>query len=146
MGSPISPIVANLYIEDFEIKAISTAEHPPRIGKRYVDDTSVVTESSRKEKFLEHINKMDPHIHFTAEDAKADGSIPVLDTLVMPQSDYSLFTSVYRKPTHTDLYLQWDSHHHLAAKFSVMNTLKHRAKTVPTTCYSNRKKTTSKEH
>ena len=39
-------------------------------------------------------------------------------------------TLVYRKPTHTDLYLHWDSHHHLAAKFSVINTLKHRAKTV----------------
>ena len=48
----------------------------------------------------------------------------------MLQSDNSLLTSVYRKPTHTDLYLQWDGHHHLSAKFSVINTLKHRAKTV----------------
>ena len=48
----------------------------------------------------------------------------------MPQSDYSLHTSVYRKPTYTDLYLQWDSHHHLSAKYSAINTLKHRAKAV----------------
>ena len=27
-------------------------------------------------------------------------------------------------------YLQWDSHHHLSAKYSVINTLTHRAKTV----------------
>ena len=33
----------------------------------------------------------------------------------------------------TDQYLQWDSHHHLSAKFSVINTLIHRAQTV----YSN---------
>ena len=33
---------------------------------------------------------------------------------------------MYRKPTHTDLYLQWDSHHQLSAKFSVINTLRHR--------------------
>ena len=39
-------------------------------------------------------------------------------------------TSVYRKPTHTYLYLHWNSHLHLSAKFSVINTLKHRAKTV----------------
>ena len=37
---------------------------------------------------------------------------------------------MYRKPTHTDQYLQWNSHHHLSAKFSVINTLKHRTKTV----------------
>ena len=86
--------------------------------------------SARKEEFLEHINNIDPHIQFTTEDAKPDGSIPFLDTIVMPQPDKSLTTSVYRKPTHTDLYSWWDCHHHLSAKFSVINTLKHRAKTV----------------
>ena len=33
---------------------------------------------------------------------------------------------MYRKPTHTDQYLQWDSHHNLSVKFSVINTLSHR--------------------
>ena len=114
MGSPISPTVANLYIEDFEIRPISSAVHPPSIWKRFVDDTFVVIESPRKEEFLDHINNMDPHIQFTTEDAKPDGSLPFLDTIVLIQPDNSLLTSVYRKPTHTDLYLQCDSHHHLA--------------------------------
>ena len=130
MGSPISPIVTNLHMEVFETKAISSAVHPPSIWKRFVDDTFVVIESSRKEEFLDHINNLDPHIQFTTEDAKPDGSLPFLDTLVQKQPDNSLLTSVYRKPTHTDLYLQWDSHHHLSAKYSVINTLRHRAKTV----------------
>ena len=39
---------------------------------------------------------------------------------------------IYRKPTHTDQYLQWDSHHHLSAKYSVISTLTHRAQTVCT--------------
>ena len=76
------------------------------------------------------INSIDPHIQYTSEDAKEDGSIPFLDAIIMPQSDSFLLTSVYRKPTHTDLYLHWNSHHHLSAKFSIINTLKHRAKTV----------------
>ena len=42
----------------------------------------------------------------------------------------SLSISVYSKPTHTDQYLQWDSHHHLSAKFSVIQTLSHRTSTV----------------
>ena len=32
MGSPVSPIVANLYMEYFEQKALSTATHPPDSG------------------------------------------------------------------------------------------------------------------
>ena len=129
MGSFISPIVANLYMDNFETK-IRTAEYPPRIWKRYVDDTCVVIDSANKERFLEHINNIDPHFQFTTEDAKADESIPFLDTTVMPHPDNSLLTLVYRKPTHTDLYLHRDSRHHLSANFSVINTIKHRAKPV----------------
>ena len=33
MGSPVSPIVANLYMEYFEQKALSTAPHPPVLGQ-----------------------------------------------------------------------------------------------------------------
>ena len=55
---------------------------------------------------------------------------PLLDTTVKPEADDSLSITVYRKPTHTDQYLQWDSHHHLSDKFSVINALSHRAKTV----------------
>ena len=42
MGSPVSPIVANIYVETFENRAISTALHLPRMWKRYVDDTFVI--------------------------------------------------------------------------------------------------------
>ena len=32
MGSPVNPIVANLYMEYFEQKALSTTSHPPGYG------------------------------------------------------------------------------------------------------------------
>ena len=58
------------------------------------------------------------------------GSIPFLDTIVKPEADGTLSITVYKKPTHTDQYLQWDSHHHLSAKLSIIHTLSHRASTV----------------
>ena len=63
------------------------------------------------------------------EDNKEDRSIPFLDTIVKPEADGTLSITMYRKPTHTDQDLEWDSHHHLSAKFSVIHTLSHRAST-----------------
>ena len=48
MGSPISPIVANLYMGNFEVEAIRSAAHPPYLWKRNVDDTFTVIDSSHK--------------------------------------------------------------------------------------------------
>ena len=123
MGSPVRPIVANLYMEYLEQKALSTVPTLPRFWYRYVDDTFVIHKEV-------HINSVDPAIRFTVEDNKEDGSIPFLDTIVKPEADGTLSITVYRKPIHTVQYLQWDSHHHLSAKFSVIHTLSHRASTV----------------
>ena len=62
-----------------------------------------------------------------------NGTIPFLDTLVTPLADNSLSFQVYQKPTHTDQYLQWESHHNLSSMYSVIGTLTHRANLVCTT-------------
>ena len=130
MGSPISPIVENLYMEDFEVKAINTSPHPSSLWKRFVDDTFVVIKSAHKRSFLDHINSLDQHIQFASEDSRTGGSMLFLDILVTPRQDDSLSTAAYRKPTHTDLYLQWDSHHTISSKYSVVGILHHRVKTI----------------
>ena len=79
------------------------------------------TRKFTKNDFLQHINSVDPAIKFTVDDNKEDGSISLLDTIVKPEVDGGLSITVYRKPTHTDQYLQWDSHYNLSAKFSVIN-------------------------
>ena len=84
-------------------------------------------QKTQKEEFIEHVNSIDDKIKFMSEESHSDGSMPYLDTLVTPRSDGNLNTTVYRKPTHIDLYLQWDNHHTIAAKYSVVNTCHHRA-------------------
>ena len=57
-------------------------------------------------------------------------SFPSWTPLLNQRLNGTLSITVYRKPTHTDQYLQCNSHHHLSAKFSVIHTLSHRASTV----------------
>ena len=62
-------------------------------------------------------------IKFTIE-KEQNGELPILDTLVKHHTDGSLSSSsVYRKWTHTDKYLDFQFHHPLAHKLSVLRTL-----------------------
>ena len=57
MGSPVSPIVANLYMEHFEGEVLRSASHPPRYWNRFVDDTWVIQQHAYRQLFLDHISK-----------------------------------------------------------------------------------------
>jgi hypothetical protein len=63
-------------------------------------------------------------------DTETDGHISFLDIDVYRKPDRSLGHREYRKPTHTNLYLNATSHHHPATKQAVLSTLVHRAKAV----------------
>ena len=130
MGSPIRPIVANLYMESFAMRALQSSPNPPSVWKRFVDDTFVIMKKAHKEEFLTHLNSVDNNIQFTTEESRPDGSLPFLDILITPDKDGRLDTTVYRKPTHMDQYLQWDSHHTISSKYSVVGTLHYTARTI----------------
>ena len=117
-------------MEDFGSKAINSSPQPPYLWKRYVDDTFTIIKAMQKTNFLECLSSIDQHMQFTSKESRQDGSMPFLDILITPKEDGSLSTIVYGKPTHTDLYLQWDSNHRVSSKYSVVGTLHHRVQTI----------------
>ena len=89
------------------------------IWKRYVDDTFTILDRDQVDGFLQNLNNQQPTIRFTMETEK-DNSIPFLDTSRIRDSNGLLTTSVYRKPTHTDQYLAYDSHHPQSVKRGIV--------------------------
>jgi hypothetical protein len=62
-------------------------------------------------------------------ETEKDGHLPFLDIDIYRETDGCLGHKIYRKPTHTNLYLQQNSHHNPANKQSVLTSLIYRAKT-----------------
>ena len=62
MGSPLSPIVVNLYMEDLEHNIIATAPEDcqQRSWKRYVGDVTCLVHTVKAEKLQQHMNTVDP--------------------------------------------------------------------------------------
>ena len=130
MGSPLSPIIADLYMEQFERDVKVLSENKPKIWLRYVDDIISIWEHGREalEKFLSHLNSHRDSIKFSME-VEMNGCLPFLDVTIHKEGN-KLYTSVYRKPTHTDRYLNYNLYHHPKIKSGRVKCLAHRARTI----------------
>ena len=83
MGSPLSPIIASLFMEKFEQKALSTTPSKPERWSRYVDDTFFIWAHGKEEpeKFVDNLNKQSYFIKFTME-MEDIHCLPFLDTII----------------------------------------------------------------
>ena len=59
---------------------------------------------------LDHLDGISSFIKFTYEH-EVDGRLPFLDVLVTRRHNGALNTTIYHKPTHTKLCVQFTSHH-----------------------------------
>lgn len=113
MRSPLAPVIADIFMEGLECKTLEQAHLKSLFYHRYVDDTFIVWQHGQTavDDFICALNSMYDSIKFTVEH-EVDGKLPsFLYILVECWSDETLSCTVYRKKTHTDLYLYRHSHH-----------------------------------
>ena len=86
VGSLCSPVVANIYMEYFENLALGPElPIPVKDWKRYVDDVFSIIPKGNRNKMLQYLNSIDPHIKSTIEQPNEEGGIPFLDTSQTPR-------------------------------------------------------------
>jgi len=128
MGSPLSPILANIFLLTLESKIVSKNNNII-LWCRYVDDVFAIIRSRFQDTILTQLNNFHPSISFTTEEEQ-NGKIPFLDILITTMDDGAFNFTVYRKSTHTNRYLNFDSFHAFSHKQSVIDSLVTRAYTI----------------
>ena len=127
MGSPLSPILTEIYMTDLVEKALLISPYHSVCWYRKVDDTFVILQPDQDpQQLLDHLNAQQPRIKFTIENEN-NNQLPFLDVLVTRTPNNELSTSVYRKPTHTDQFIHHQSNHPPKVKTGIITTLTRRA-------------------
>lgn len=134
MGSPLSPLLAEIYMNNFEkiiFKSNSNLVNCIQFWARYVDDIFCIwTGTDRNlDQFLNYINSIHEKIQFTIE-KENNNSINFLD-LTITKNSGKLNFSIYRKPTTTDTLIHAESKQSVSIKLSPFHSLIHRLLQVP---------------
>ena len=125
MGSPLGPVLAGIFMVDLETKVMPTVKKHMTPWWRYVDDTIAYIKVNDIEKVLTAINAHHENIKFTYE-LEDNDSISFLDVKIF-RNGRRIETSVYRKPTNTDVYIHWNAFAPTVWKKGTLNTLVLRA-------------------
>ena len=136
MGSPLAPSLANMFLANLENRLLNAkfttatrlSQTHPNLYLRYVDDiVAVFEDEANAELFLDVLNNLHPSIQFTME--VGNKSLAFLDVNICIDCS-TLSTNVYRKPTHTGLFLNYHAVAPLAWKKGLIMCLLHRAKLI----------------
>ena len=121
MGSPLSPLLAEIYMSHFEDMILNRENkffECIKFWKHYVDDILVVWSGSERQinLFNNYLNSIYPKIQFTTE--IGNKSIPFLDLQISIINNHFEY-QIYRKPSFTDTIIPYSSYDPLNTKLSV---------------------------
>ncbi|XP_050298299.1 uncharacterized protein LOC126737438 [Anthonomus grandis grandis] len=139
MGSPLSPLLADTFMNHFESNNI--LNNNPYLSNilyyyRYVDDCILLWNGNKQNlsDFLSFINNIHPKIKFTLE-VEINKTITFLDLLIKNVNNKHDF-EIYRKPSHTGTIIHNESFHPFSHKAAALNSYVNRALQIPQTTES----------
>ena len=128
MGSPLGPTLANVFMCHFENIWLEKwpAHFKPIVYRRFVNDTFLLFRTKdHVEKFKNFFNKQHKNIKFTSE-IEENGSLSFLDITITRENN-KFVTSVYRKPTFSGIFTNFESFIPEIHKRGLIETLLHRS-------------------
>jgi len=125
MGSPLSPTLADIVMQDLESKVINNLNIEFPFYFRYVDDIVLCTPENRLQDIVNTFNNIHPRLQFTFE-REENRTINFLD-LSLVVSEERLILDWYKKDTCSGRYLSYFSNHPLCHKIGTIYGLVDRA-------------------
>jgi hypothetical protein len=133
MGSPISSTIAEIYLQFLEEIYIKQWLESKEVlyYKRYRDDILIIFDQNKTDEktIMIHMNNIDKHLEFKLSEEE-NNTINYLD-LSIHRNTKSTDFGIYRKPTHTDVIVQFSSNHPLKHKLAALNFYTYRMLTLP---------------
>ena len=125
MGSPLGPLLANVFMGSIE-ETLELAGKMPPFYKRYVDDTlTIMPDTKSAANFLQFLNNCHTSVKFNME-TEVNGLLPFLGMHLLNRAA-QIETKVYIKPINTSLLLHYQSHVDMRYKRGLLRTMLDRA-------------------
>ena len=125
MGNTLSPILADIYMDEYQKQHLHEINIPNKIW-RYVDDILIITKMNKQQldKYVYDLNKIPGKIRFTSEFEQSD-KINYLDTTLTKTTinNETLKIRWFRKDTAADRLLNYKSSHGKSIKNNIVKNM-----------------------
>ena len=129
MGSPLGSLIANIFMCELETAIIPKLNI--KMWTRYVDDTFAFVKPEEVDHIHRTLNEYEPKIQFTYE-MENERKLSFLDVTI--ERNDILETSVYRKKTNNNIYMNWYSYSPRSWKIGTLRNLVRRAIMISSEC------------
>ena len=123
--SLLGVVIANIFMVELGTTLVPKLEDHVQKCRRFVDDMFAYVKIGSVEYVLSVLNSFHKNIKFTYKEEQ-NSTLPCLDVLFIRDGE-NLNTAVYRKDTHNDLHLHWNSFTPTSCKRRTMKSLISRA-------------------